>query len=243
MTPDTPPDLPPFDTANLSKGQAQLTARQQAVLAKALAVLVAQGEKGLTTAAIAKAANCSKESLYKWFGDRDGLLAAIISYQASKVGGAATPKALTTPQQLRVALHAFAFDLLNVISGETSIALNRLAIGQESRTGANSAGTRHEGLNNAIPESASLGALLIARGRAPIRARASNLLRAAAQAGLLCFDDIDDATRTLYGLIVGDRHVEALLGATPERSPALLETQAQRATDRFLKLFSRRTST
>ncbi len=43
------------------------------------------GDKAVTTAGLARAANCSKESLYKWFGDRDGLLSAMISYQASKV--------------------------------------------------------------------------------------------------------------------------------------------------------------
>ena len=34
---------------------------------------------------MARAANCSKESLYKWFGDHDGLLAAMITFQSSKV--------------------------------------------------------------------------------------------------------------------------------------------------------------
>ncbi len=61
------------------------TQRQADVLASALALLVEGGEKALTTAGLARAANCSKESLYKWFGDRDGLLAAVIAYQASKV--------------------------------------------------------------------------------------------------------------------------------------------------------------
>ena len=61
------------------------SARQNAVLEAALRLLVQGGERALTTAAVAAAANCSKESLYKWFGDRDGLLAAIVTYQASKV--------------------------------------------------------------------------------------------------------------------------------------------------------------
>ncbi len=65
--------------------QDQFSPRQSAVLEEALSLLVEGGEKALTTAGVARAANCSKESLYKWFGDRDGLLAAMIAYQASKV--------------------------------------------------------------------------------------------------------------------------------------------------------------
>ena len=64
---------------------AAFSARQNEVLEVALKLLVEGGDKALTTAALARAANCSKESLYKWFGDRDGLLAAIVTHQASRV--------------------------------------------------------------------------------------------------------------------------------------------------------------
>ena len=50
----------------------EFTPRQNAVLAEALRLLVEGGDKAVTTAGLARAANCSKESLYKWFGDRDG---------------------------------------------------------------------------------------------------------------------------------------------------------------------------
>ena len=59
--------------------------RQNEVLEQALRLLVEGGDKALTTSGLARAANCSKESLYKWFGDRDGLLAAMITFQQSKV--------------------------------------------------------------------------------------------------------------------------------------------------------------
>jgi hypothetical protein len=49
-----------------------ISPRQNAVLEQALRLLVDGGEKALTTSGVARAANCSKESLYKWFGDRDG---------------------------------------------------------------------------------------------------------------------------------------------------------------------------
>jgi AcrR family transcriptional regulator len=56
-----------------------LTERQGAVLEQALRLLVDGGEKALTTAGVARAANCSKESLYKWFGIRSRLQRALRS--------------------------------------------------------------------------------------------------------------------------------------------------------------------
>ncbi|TIQ01478.1 MAG: TetR/AcrR family transcriptional regulator, partial [Mesorhizobium sp.] len=61
-----------------------LTERQKAVLDAALRLLVEEGDQ-LTMTAVARRASCSKETLYKWFGDRDGLLTAIVQWQASKV--------------------------------------------------------------------------------------------------------------------------------------------------------------
>ncbi len=50
-----------------------LTERQKDVLDAALTLLVEAGDT-LTMTSVARRASCSKESLYKWFGDRDGLL-------------------------------------------------------------------------------------------------------------------------------------------------------------------------
>ncbi|HEU00415.1 MAG TPA: TetR/AcrR family transcriptional regulator, partial [Aurantimonas coralicida] len=63
-----------------------MTARQRDVLDAALGLVVA-ARRPLTMAAVARAASCSKETLYKWFGDRDGLLTATVRWQAAKVRG------------------------------------------------------------------------------------------------------------------------------------------------------------
>ena len=60
------------------------TPRQQAVLTAALELLVEGGDR-LTMTVVARRARCSKETLYKWFGDRDGLLNATVQWQAAKV--------------------------------------------------------------------------------------------------------------------------------------------------------------
>ena len=62
----------------------EMSPRQGEVLDAVLALLV-EGREALTMTAVARRAKCSKETLYKWFGDRDGLLTATVQWQASRV--------------------------------------------------------------------------------------------------------------------------------------------------------------
>lgn len=194
------------------------TPRQTAVLECALGLLVAGGGKALTTAGVARAANCSKESLYKWFGDREGLLAAVIAHQAGKVR-IAGEDGRTDAATVRENLTLFARDLLSVLAGETSLALNRLAIGQASQ------------------DDARLGGLLLERGRGRIETRARALLESGRRHGHLRFDDVEEAYRTLYGLIVGDLHIRMLLGARPRAGESDFSRQAEDAITRFYRLY------
>lgn len=193
------------------------TPRQNAVLDVALRLLVDGGDKALTTAGLARAANCSKESLYKWFGDRDGLLAAMISYQASKVRTVERAGERLTADSLREHLDIFAHDLLDVLAGDVSLALNRLAIGQTSRDGS------------------KFGTLLRERGRRQIDRRARALIDAGQRDSLLRFSDGEEAYRTLYGLIVQDLHVRMLLGERPDTTK--FAARAQQAVHAFLVLY------
>ena len=198
--------------------EAAPTRRQAAVLEAALGLLVEGGEKALTTSGVARAANCSKESLYKWFGDRDGLLSAMVAFQASKVRTFGDSEVPPTREAFRDRLVTFACDLLEVLGGEVSLALNRLAIGKASR------------------EESRLGELVLQRGRRMIGARAGAFLDAGRRQGFVEFDDRDAAFRTLYGLIVGDLHVRLLLGdalSGKERDYAAL---ADSAVDQFFAL-------
>src|SRR5690606_37671618 len=73
-------------------------------------------------------ARCSKETIYKWFGDREGLLTATVQWQAAKVRMPVLPQAGLTRHRYAAALEQFAVSWLTVITGDISIALNRLAI-------------------------------------------------------------------------------------------------------------------
>lgn len=209
-----------FDIATSRPDAApEFSPRQQVVLQHALTLLVEGGEKALTTAGLARTASCSKESLYKWFGDRDGLLAAVVAFQASQVQFPSESGATADKDTFRAHVTAFVEALLGVLFSESSLALNRLSIGQ-SNTNSN-----------------RLGQLLLVRGKHMISARARNMLETGRRHGLLKFDDAEDAYQVLYGLAIRDVHIRLLLGEAPSPAEKDLKTQAEMATDRFYRLF------
>ena len=197
---------------------AGLTERQGAVLERARGRRVEGGARALSTAGGARAAICSKESLYMWFGDRDGLISAMIAYQGAKVRTVEVDARALTAETLRKNLVAFARDLIDVLSGDVSLALNRLAIGKAGREGA------------------GLGRVLQERGRRPIGKRAAALLEAGRRAKLLAFDSADEAYATLYGLIVSDMHLRMLLGEDAAALKKEFSPRAEKAVDAFLTL-------
>ena len=200
-----------------TQGEA-LTARQQAVLDAVLSLMVEKGS-GLTMTAVARRASCSKETLYKWFGDRDGLLTATVQWQASKVRAGNYARQNLDAGALRESLKGFAANWLEVISSPTSIALNRIGISQ------------------AASRDGNLGSIVLANGRFAIGERLKPVLDAGREAGLLAFDDTETVFRTFFGLAGRDVQIRLLLGDTLTLSRAEIAADAERATEQFLTLY------
>jgi AcrR family transcriptional regulator len=200
-----------------TQGEA-LTARQQAVLDAVLSLMVEKGS-GLTMTAVARRASCSKETLYKWFGDRDGLLTATVQWQASKVRAGNFDRQKLDAGALRESLKRFAANWLEVISSPTSIALNRVGVSQ------------------AAARDGNLGSIVLANGRFAIGQRMMPVLEAGREAGLLDFDDAETAFRTFFGLVGRDIQIRLLLGDPLTLGKAEIARDAARATDQFLTLY------
>jgi AcrR family transcriptional regulator len=194
------------------------SARQEEVL-DAVLDLLAEGRDGLTMSAVAERASCSKETLYKWFGDRDGLLTATVRWQASKVRAGYYDSAHLDTAALQASLEAFAINWLTVISSRTSVALNRVAVS-------------HAGSGKS-----NLGQIVLANGRFAIGERLKPLLEAARATGLIAFDDAETAFRTFFGLVGRDVQIRLLLGDTLRPGEAEIAGDARRATQQFLTLY------
>lgn len=199
--------------ATLTEPATDWTPRQEEVLDAVLRLMVEEGA-GFSVAAVARAASCSKETLYKWFGDRDGLLTATVRHQASKVKMPALPREGLTLASLEAALAGFAESWLAVITGEMSVALNRAAVS-------------HAGSGKS-----RLGEIVAQNGPDAMRRRLEPLFLAGRTAGLLAFDEPADAFRLFFGLVIADTQIRCLLGggATPP------EDHAARAARQFLAL-------
>ncbi|WP_292715300.1 TetR/AcrR family transcriptional regulator [Mesorhizobium sp.] len=199
-----------------------LTERQKAVLDAALRLLVEEGDQ-LTMTAVARRASCSKETLYKWFGDRDGLLTATVQWQASKVRVVLVDRKGLDLASLTASLERFASDWLKVISSDTSIALNRVAVSH--------AGSGKD----------DLGAIVLENGRFALARRLKPVLEAGQQAGLLEFSDAEAAFRTFFGLVARDVQIRLLLGDRLEMTDAAIGSDAVWATQQFLALYGAKT--
>ncbi len=206
-------------TAAEESGMGGGPSRRQEEVLDAVLDLLASGKDALTMSAVAQRASCSKETLYKWFGDRDGLLTATVRWQASKVRAGTYDRAHLDASALQASLEAFAANWLKVISSKTSIALNRVAVS-------------HAGSGKS-----NLGQIVLANGRFAIGERLTPLLEAAREARLIAFDDTESAFRTFFGLVGRDVQIRLLLGDRLRLTEAEIARDAARATQQFLVLY------
>src|SRR5690606_34077953 len=202
----------------LTRREERLTDRRKDVLHAALGPRV-EGGDALTMTGVARRASCSKETLYKWFGDRDGLLTATVQWQAAKVRMVPLDRETLDKRTLAIALEKFGRDWLSVLTGDISVALNRLAVthaGQEKR---------------------NLGRIVLENGPIGMARRCIPVLEAGKEAGLLAFEDADVAFRTFFGLVVRDTQIRMPLGEHRPPSEEKTVAQARRAREQFFTLY------
>jgi len=124
---------------SVATGSQTLTEHQKAIRDAALHLLV-KGNDVPAMSSITRRVNCSRETLYKWLGDRDGFLGAVVQWQALRVRLMPLKREAIDICSLFTGLEHVACDWLMVSSGETSVVLNRPAVSHagsdKSRPGA-----------------------------------------------------------------------------------------------------------
>jgi AcrR family transcriptional regulator len=185
--------------------------RQRRVLDAALAELIEHGYDNATTFGIASRAGVSKETLYSWFGSRDGVFEALVRRNAD-ASAERVAAALEGDDDERATLLAYATGLLTLLTGAGSIALNRAAM-----------------------QSPQLAALLLREGRHRIGPLVERYLAALHDTGRLNIPNPSAAFRLLYGLVVQDTQIRVLLGERPPSRRAIA-AHAAAAIDRFIQL-------
>ena len=193
------------------------TPRRGHILDVAAQVLAERGYRDTTMLEVAKRASASKETLYAWFGDKQGLFEAVIRRNAVRVRVALNGY-LDSDTPVEVALTDFGRALATHLLCDNAVSINRAAI-SEARAGP------------------ALANSLARVGREPIRRAFIEYLEHCHARGVLNVEDPDEAVDAFVGLLLGDAQTRRLLGLVNEPTDANILAWATRATHQFLRLF------
>lgn len=161
--------------------------------------------------AVAARAGSSKESLYSWFGSKEAMVAALIRRQSARTN-AGVEHALATDLPPREVLVGIATNLLDLLLGDVSLALNRAAMA-----------------------SPALAAVLLQEGRHTTGRIVEHYLARLRDEGVLRSNDPAETFQLFYGLVIRDTQIRALLHES-QPDAAGSPDRAREAVDRFLKL-------
>ncbi|MCK0126624.1 TetR/AcrR family transcriptional regulator [Gelidibacter sp. F2691] len=179
--------------------------------AAAYKILDEKGFKGASMLAIAKAAKASNETLYKWYGDKTGLFAAMIRNNAFVIVDE-LEKAQATGHTGKTALRAVGRALLTMVTSDKAVALNRAAAGDIS---------------------GKLGKILAEEGRDRLVPIVAKLLKEAFGTE----SDINELTNCYLSLLIGDLQIRRATGAIGPLDKAEIEGRADRALQQTEQIF------
>lgn len=191
--------------------------REAEIAAAAYRLLDEVGLAGTTVTAVARAARASNETLYRWYGDRTGLFAALVRRNADQIGAALADDARPGLDGLATLGPA----LLTMVTGRRAVALNRAA--------ANDA-------------SGQLGAELARGGRDKIRPLILARIAEAQAQGALGPGPAEDIGETYLSLLIGDWQIRRATGALATPSQDQIAARAARALAQITQLYPAATS-
>lgn len=191
---------------------AESDAHRAAVLSAARTEILERGYAHTTMLDIARAAAASKETLYRWYGTKAGLMAALVAEEGEATLHRVRAALERPADDPALVLTDFAERLLALLVGPWSLAANRASM--------------------VDPD---LGRTVLLHGRHSVGPVVESYLRDQHQRGRLGVPDPADSFEVLYGLVVRDTQIRALLGEIPPR-PEEIRTRASTAVNAFLLL-------
>lgn len=170
------------------------------------------GLAGTSVTAVAREARASNETLYRWYGDRTGLFAALVRRNAALVRDELEAAAGTGLDGLaRIGPR-----LLAMVTGPRAVALNRAAAADATGT---------------------LGAELARGGRENVAPLIEARIREAQAAGGLGPAPTREIAETWISLLIGDLQIRRATGAIEQPSAAQIDARAARALAQVTRLY------
>jgi AcrR family transcriptional regulator len=195
-----------------------LPPRRRAILGAAFDVLMEQGYAGASTLEIATRAKVSKRELYAEFGNKAGILEALIASTAARMQLPLALPDAADRASLAAILAQYGATALTELTHPAVLAINRLAVAE--------AGGRSE-----------LGKILERSGREPNRLALLHWLARAQSAGLLGDGDPNVIGGQFFSLLFGDIPVRLMMGVIAPPDAAEISRRAAAAVDAVLRLY------
>ena len=172
--------------------------KMRQILAAARKIFLQLGYEAASMDAIARQAGVSKATLYTHFDGKHALFAALIVLECRHLSDAIGQRALDEPD-IRLALRRLAHDFNNLLCTEESLAMYRIVVAETPR----------------FPE---LGLVFYNSGPKVMIDRIADLLRRAADRGLLNIPDAHLAAVQFISLVRGDTHLTRILGVASSKT-------------------------
>ncbi|MEZ5740433.1 MAG: TetR/AcrR family transcriptional regulator [Burkholderiaceae bacterium] len=194
-------------------------ARRRQIEQAAYDLLRENGYRSTSMLAVAKRAGASNETLYRWYGTKQALFAALVQENARTVRER-LDQVIAADEDPMAALHSIAPLLLGLVTSERAVLLNRAAAGDVDDTGV-------------------LGRTIAACGREAVLPRLADVLGKARQAGALGFAPAQAAqvAATFINLLIGDLQIQRVIGVRPELSPQEIKARSSDALDKLTTLY------
>ena len=181
--------------------------RQQQIEDAAYEVLESKGYGGTSMLGIARKARASNETLYNWYGDKQGLFQALVTRNAAEVKDH-LEEALQTDRDALAILRTLGPKLLALLTGDRAVALNRAA---------------------AADASGELGATISKSGRESVFPLLEKVVLRARDEGGLNFENSAEAVGLYLDLLIGDLQIRRVIGRQPQPSEDVRLARAERA--------------
>lgn len=192
--------------------------KREQLLNAAMELLVDQGNMAFSMNALARHAGSSKETLYRHFGNKQGLFEAIVTENADQAGLTADyfSENHDSPEHF---LSQFGEALLTFLMSPKSIVINRIVISEASSN----------------PE---LALILEEHGRQRVAKSIAAQFNKYSESGLISAE-ASSSINFFLGLLLQDSQIKVLDGSIPPLTETMISSRAQQAAALYLKLFKK----
>lgn len=192
-------------------------ARRDRIETAVYAVLEESGYRSTSLLAVANRAGVSNETLYRHYGNKQGLFRALIQSNAQSAKDVLETAKAENNDPLKT-LEALAPSLLALVTSQRAIVLNRAAAAD-------------------VTDTATLGMEIAQLGRNAIAPLLVEILRAASAKGQIYCDCLEDAADIFFSLLIGDLQIRRAIGTIGELSVSEIKERAGLRLKLFLRLY------